>query len=70
MSSSGSRWSVSTSEPRISSAQACAARTPAARIGARSSDRSVSHSAAAAAPAREHSSEISPRCSSAEVKYV
>ena len=37
-------------------------------VGGQREQRRVSHSAAAAAPAREHSSEISPRCRSSEVK--
>ena len=51
-------------------AHARAARTPAARTGRAevAAQRRVSQSAAAAAPAREHSRLISPRCSSAEVK--
>ena len=57
---------------RARSAAARAAATMRGRGPSRvsGSARSVVHSAAAAAPAREHSRLISPRCSSSEVKYV
>ena len=49
-------------------AKATAARRAALTNGASGTPRSVSQSAAAAAPAREHSRLISPRCSSSDVK--
>ena len=70
MSSSGSRYSFSRSDSLICAASASAALRDAVTYGFSGTALSVSHSAAAAAPAREHSRLISPRCSSSDVKYV
>ena len=70
MSSSGSTCRRSTSDRRRRAANASAARRAAVTTGFSGTARSVSHSAAAAAPAREHSRLISPRCSASDVKYV
>src|SRR5882724_1780627 len=76
MSSSGSNAGMNLlpffTAPKNRSAASLPRSKPFANSPARASGNNfcVAHSAAAAAPGREHSRLISPRCSSAELKYV
>ena len=74
MSSSGSTTSAISSRREAAAnrepGRACAASWAPSPSRVSGSARSVAQSAAAAAPAREHSSVVSPGCSSREEKYV